>query len=119
MTELYPQGVSIILAAAGRGQADGRRRRLVGAGAHESTAEVTADETRLAYFWGSLLVTWQWQLQQVRRGLLPTSYEAGGAVAIRTFLTTSRSFEDHWESVREMFAPEFVEFVEEQRSKAA
>ena len=41
------------------------------------------------------------------------------AGAVRTFFTAFPSFEGWWEGVKPRYLPEFVEWVEEQRSKAA
>ncbi len=60
-----------------------------------------------------------WQFTQGQRRLLPTSNEAAMARAIRNHFSRFRSFEGWWEDAKAAYAPEFVEFVEEQRSKAA
>ena len=85
----------------------------------DSTADITTDEVRLGYYWMSALNSFQWQLHQARRGLLPSFNEAGIAQGVRNFFTTSRSFESLWERQKSGFRSEFVEWVEEQRSKAA
>ena len=54
--------------------------------------------------------TWQWQFIQGRRGLLP---------AYSDFFTFYSSFESWWEREGVHLVPEFVEFVEQQRAKAA
>ncbi len=82
-------------------------------------ADLTTNQLRLGLYWLSILTSFQWQLHQGRRGLLPSFNEAGLAFLLRTFLTTSRSFEGYWEVAKPNFLPEFVEWVEEQRSKAA
>ena len=69
--------------------------------------------------WFGVLLLWQWQLHQARRGLLPTFDEAGQAVSVRALFNVFRSFEGWWEAGKQTFLPEFVEWVEEQRSKAA
>ncbi len=85
----------------------------------DSQADITTNQLRLAMYFQSNLTTWQWQLHQARRGLLPDLHEAGMAAAVRTFFTAFPSFEGLWERVMKPNArPEFVEFVEEQRSKA-
>jgi hypothetical protein len=79
----------------------------------------TTNETRRRTYWNMMLANFQWQLIQGRRGLLPTGYEAGRAITLAGFFTAFRSFEEHWENAKEGFTPEFVEWVEEQRAKAA
>ena len=85
----------------------------------DSAADITTNRLRLGLFWASVLYSFTWQLQQVRRGLLPTSEEAMLAVNVRSLFAGSHSFEGWWGGVRSLFPPEFVEWVEEQRSKAA
>ena len=85
----------------------------------ESTAPRTTNEIRLAYHWMSILLSFQWQLHQARRGLLPTFDEAGIGAMVRSFFTGFRSFEGSWEFMTPFLLPDFVEWVEEQRSKAA
>ena len=85
----------------------------------DSTRGITTSELRLAYYWSAVLNSFQWQLHQARRGLLPTFNEAGNAGAVRSLFTTSRGFEGWWERGKKGFLPDFVEWVEEQRSKAA
>ncbi len=82
-------------------------------------ADITTSQMRLAMYFQSNLATWQWQLHQARRGLLPDFHEAGMAGAVRTFFTAFPSFEGTWERIKPDVRPEFVEWVEEQRSKAA
>ncbi len=59
------------------------------------------------------------QLHQARRGLLPAFNEAGMASSARALFTSFRSSEGWWEGTKATSSPEFVEFVKEQRSKAA
>ncbi len=92
---------------------------LVEALAEDNTADITTNEMRLRFYWGSVFFTFQWQFHQVRRGLLPTVNEAGIAAGVRQFFTLYRSFEGFWELGKANYRPEFVEWVEEQRSKAA
>ncbi len=83
--------------------------------------DFTTNRLRLAMYWGSALTSFQWQLHQARRGLLPSFNEAAMAASVRSFFTNFRSFEGFWERQRGLgvYPPEFVEWVEEQRSKAA
>ena len=53
------------------------------------------------------------------RGLLPTWNEAGLAFNLTNAFRRFRSFGDFWEGAKPGYNPEFVEWVEEQRAKAA
>ncbi len=92
---------------------------LVEAIREEMRGDITTNQIRLAMYFQSNLATFQWQLHQARRGLLPSFDEAGLAASTRIGFTAFRSFEGWWEARKESFSPEFVEWVEEQRSKAA
>ncbi len=85
----------------------------------DSTGDLTTNQVRLGFYWASTFYSFQWQLQQVRRGLLAASEEAVLAVNVRSFFTGSHSFEGWWEGMKANWPPEFIEWVEEQRSKAA
>ncbi len=85
----------------------------------DSTGDVTTNQLRLGFFWASTFYSFQWQLQQVRRGLLPTLDEEVLAVNVRGFFSRSHSFQGWWGGVRWSFPSEVVEWVEEQRSKEA
>ena len=76
-------------------------------------------QVRRGQFWGAVFLNFQWQLHQAGRGLLPTFNEAGMEAGVRNHFNTYRSFEGWWEGTKATYLPEFVEFVEEQRSKAA
>ena len=75
--------------------------------------------TRLSAYWGIQFLTFQWQFQQSRRGYLPTYSEAGLGRAVSGMFRVFGSLEGWWEGTKATYAPEFVEWVEEQRSKAA
>ena len=77
------------------------------------------NELRRVQFWTSQLIMYQWQLAQARRGLLPTFNEHAIAGVVRGAFANFRSFEGWWERTQAAYLPEFVEWVEEQRSKAA
>ena len=77
------------------------------------------NEMRRAQFWSQQFLTFQWQLAQAERGLLPTFSEEGLRRVVRNHFSGFRSFEGWWERVKPNLLPDFVEFVEEQRSKAA
>ncbi len=79
----------------------------------------TINEIRRNQFWASQFRNMNWQFTQAGRGLLPTFNEAAMVRGIRNQFNRYRSFEGWWEETKEAFAPEFVEFVEEQRSKTA
>ena len=92
---------------------------LVEAIREDSIADGTANQVRLTAYWGTLITYVQWQHQQARRGLLPSFSEAGTGGAIRLLFATSRGLEGFWEVMKANLLPEFVEWVEEQRAKAA
>ncbi len=85
----------------------------------DSTASRTINQMRLDAFWRSVLLDLQWALHHARRGLLPSFNEGGTAEIVRIFFSGYRSFEGWWERTTASYVPEFVEWVEEQRSKAA
>ena len=79
----------------------------------------TVSQRRRHNYWVAQFLLFQWQLIQARRGLLPMFDEAGLQVSIRAYFRRYRSFDDWWSGVKRGYRPEFVEWVEEQRSKAA
>ncbi len=84
------------------------------------TMAESANHLRRELYWGAQFAYFQWQLTQARRGLLPTVHEEGLASGVvRFFFGKYRGLEQWWESSRDVYLPEFVEWVEEQRSKAA
>ena len=85
----------------------------------EDRTDVTTSQARRADFWSAQFLTWQWQHHQARRGLLPTFNQAALGGAVRNVFNRYRSFDDWWDDAKQHFLPDFVEFVEEQRSKAA
>ena len=83
------------------------------------TADVTTNQLRLTFYWSAIFASFQWQFKQARRGLLPSYDEAEiGAIAGHYF-NIFRGFETWWEAIKPTYLPEFVEWVEEQRAKAA
>ncbi len=74
---------------------------------------------RRTQYWHVQFVTIQWQWAQAERGLLPTFHKEGMATLVRNNFNRFRSFEGWWETGKRGFSSEFVEWVEEQRSKAA
>ena len=87
--------------------------------AEDRTIDMTTNQWRRGMLFGSLLSTMQWHVHHGRRGILPTFYEAQVGATVRDLFTGFRSFEGWWEAGKASYLPEFVEFVEEQRSKAA
>ncbi len=83
------------------------------------TVGQTTNEVRMDAYWRSLLLNVEWQHDQARRGLLPSFDEVAIAVAIHRLFAISRGFEGWWERTKAGLSPDFVEWVEEQRSKAA
>ncbi len=77
------------------------------------------EEDRFTFYWRACMLNWQWQIQQARRGILPTFNEAGLGRMIAGLFNMYRGFGDTWEELRPILLPEFVEWVEEQRAKAA
>ncbi len=87
--------------------------------AEDRVGDVAVNEDRRGSVWRVALYNFQWQFVQGRRGLLPTYQEAGVAAGVRSLSSTYRSFDGWWETSRINYVSEFVEFVEEQRHKAA
>ena len=83
------------------------------------TDDLTAKQLQLMMYWSSMFGSFQWQFRQARRGLLPSYNEAGMGAIAATYFTMYRSFEGYWETMKQNLTPDFVEWVEEQRSKAA
>ena len=69
-------------------------------------------------FWRAAFYMWQWQFVQGRRGLLPTYQEMGVAGGVLSYFATYR-IEGWWEINKAAFVPEFVEWVDQLRAKAA
>ncbi len=87
--------------------------------AEDRATDMTTNQARRAAIFAAYLALVQWQFGQARRGLLPTFHEAGYSATVRSLFTRFRSYEGWWEGTKPRFRPEFVEWVEEQRSKAA
>ncbi len=84
----------------------------------DRTEEVSVNQARRSAFWAAEFLSLQWTLIQGRSGLLPSFNEPGMALWVRDLFNTYRSLEGWWQA-NAGFRPEFVKFVEEQRSKAA
>ncbi len=81
----------------------------------------TTEQTRLHHYWMARFYALSWNFNQLRRGLntLPL---AEGRMARRVvgYFNDFRGVEGWWEkTARSAFPPDFVEWVEEQRAKAA
>ena len=84
------------------------------------TRDLTTNELRLTFYWVSMFSSFQWQFKQARRGLLPSYSEPEMAAIAGSYFTLYRGFGDAWDEVmKPTCTPEFVEWVEEQRAKAA
>ena len=92
---------------------------LLEAIAEDRVDDVAINEERRGNLWRVVLYNFQWQFVQGQRDLLPTYQEAGVSVGVLSFFSTYRSFEGWWEASKLIYLPDFVEWVEEQRSKAA
>ena len=79
----------------------------------------TVPQMRRAQYWLAQFLTFQWQVHHAQQGLLPTVDEAVLRRTVRAIFVSFRSFEGWWEGAKIFFLPDFVEWVEEQRSKAA
>ncbi len=82
---------------------------------------MTTNQARREHYWTARFFTIQWSFIEARRGLLPGFSDARMALRILDLFNGFRSVEGWWEArtTKGGFDPEFVEFVEEQRSKAA
>jgi hypothetical protein len=85
----------------------------------DSTEDITTHQLRIRMFWTSMFASFQWQFRQAQRGFLPSYDEAEMAAVAGLYFNAFRSFEGWWEGSRSFYSPDFVEWVEEQRSKAA
>ncbi len=83
------------------------------------TTDATTSQLRLAFFWIAMFSSFQWQFKQARLGLLPSYDEARMGAIAGSYFNNFRSFEALWEVQKPNFSPPFVEWVEEQRAKAA
>ena len=77
------------------------------------------EEDRCEFYWGALIASVQWHFHQIHSGLLPSFSEARLRRSIGNLFNIYRGFEGFWETVKASYAPDSVERVEEQRSKAA
>ena len=87
--------------------------------AEDRTTDMTTKEWRRTLLFMSLMQSMHWHVHQSRRGLLQTFTEGRAEDTVRSFFTGFRSFVGSWEAMKANYLPDFVEWVEEQRSKAA
>ncbi len=81
---------------------------------------LTTEQARLNHYWVAVFFQVQWSWTHFRSGLMPTLNEAGMARRVANYFKDFRNVEGWWEARKAIgFRPEFVEWVEEQRSKAA
>ncbi len=81
--------------------------------------ESTINDFRRAVSCQVMLQHLEWQFDQARRGVMPGFSADRVAGTVGSYFTLFRSFGRIWESQKTLYGPEFVEWVEEQRSKAA
>ncbi len=74
---------------------------------------------RVYSYWLTQVIRWQWEWQHGRRGLMLSYSEDVMGPVIAGQFDRFRDYGEWWETSRRGFRPEFVEWVEEQRSKAA
>ncbi len=78
------------------------------------------EQFRVHLYWLTQVARWQWEWQHGRRGLLLSYREDGMGRVIAGLFDRYRDYGEWWENTgSEYLNPEFVEWVEEQRSKAA
>ncbi len=87
--------------------------------AKEMVEETTADEYRVYVGFGAVLDIVAWQFDQARRGVMPGFSADRIAGTVGSYFTAFRSFGEVWDTSKTIYPPEFVEWVEEQRAKAA
>ena len=97
---------------------------LVQPGTVEAFVEDMADESTTNDFVRAvscqvMLQNLEWQFNQARRGVMPGFSADRVAGTVGSYFTMFRSFGGIWESQKTNYGPEFVEWVEEQRAKAA
>ncbi len=80
---------------------------------------LTIEQARLNHFWTARFFQLSWNFTQLRRGMPLVSGEAGMALRVVSYFNDFRSVEGWWEEHARRHPAEFVEWVEEQRSKAA
>ncbi len=80
---------------------------------------LTIEQARLNHFWTARFFQLSWNFTQLRRGMALLSGERGMAHRVVSYFNDFRSVEGWWENAKQNYTREFVEWAEEQRSKAA
>jgi len=80
---------------------------------------ITIEQARLGHYWSARFFHLAWTFLQLRRGVPILSSEARMAVRVVSYFNDFRSVEAWWEEHGRRMPVEFVEWVEEQRAKAA
>ncbi len=82
---------------------------------------MATNQARREHYWTARFFMIQWNFIQARRGLLPGSSEARMGLRLLAIFNGFRSIEGWWEArtTGGWFDPDFVAWVEDQRSKAA
>ena len=83
----------------------------------DRVGEVTINQNRRDQWWSVMLANLQWQHANQR--LLPSAFPEGRGTTIARMFRRYRSMESWWEIAKTGYLPEFVEWIEEQRTKAA
>ncbi len=92
----------------------------LGEALHQQTIEAPpTEQVRVQLYWLTQTIRWQWEWQHGRRGLLLSYREDGMGRVIAGQFDRYRDYGEWWATIKPGFLPEFVEWVEEQRSKAA
>ena len=78
------------------------------------------EQVRVQLYWLTQVTRWQWEWQHGRRGLLLSYREDGMGRVIAGQFDRYRDYGEWWDRQKSVnWNPEFVEWVEEQRSQAA
>ena len=86
----------------------------------DRTEPLTLEQARLHSYWRARFFVVQWNFNELQRGeILSVGSEALMSRRVGGFFKDFRSVATWWESAKPSFLPEFVEWVEEQRQKAA
>ena len=83
----------------------------------DRVGEVTINQNRRDQWWSVILANMQWQ--HANQSLLPSAFSEGRGTTIARMFHRYRSMESWWEIAKTGYLPEFVEWIEEQRTKAA
>jgi len=83
----------------------------------DRVGDVTINQNRRDQWWSMMLANLQWQ--HANQDLLPSAFPEGRGITLARMFRGYRSMESWWDIAKPSYLPEFVEWVEEQRSKAA